>query len=71
MQRWNRHEVQLQWFCCSIMIIETKGWLLGRTKKMSGLLRRRESEEDELSKVQPNLFLLFIKRRGVYFINKF
>ena len=57
--------------CHSIMYNETKGQLLGRTKKMSGLLWRSENEGDELSKVQPNLFILFIKRRGVYFINKF
>ena len=43
------------------MYNETKGRLLGRTKKMSGLLGRNEKEEDELSKVQPNLFILFIK----------
>ena len=47
--------------CSSIVYIETKGWLLGRTKKMSGLLGRSDNEEDEPSKVQPNLFLLFIK----------
>ena len=57
--------------CHSIMYNETKGQLLGRTKKMSGLLWRSENEGDELSKVQPNLFILFIKRIGVYFINKF
>ena len=43
--------------CLSIMYNETKGQLFGRTKKMSGLLGRSESEGDELSKVQPNLFI--------------
>ena len=47
--------------CRSIMYNETKGQLLGRTKKMRGLLGRSENEGDELSKVQPNLFILFIK----------
>ena len=43
--------------CRSIMYNETMSGLLGRRKKMSRLLGRSESEGDELSKVQPNLFI--------------